>query len=113
MPVPEILLLYRCSPHRIHSRTCYSIAALKGFVERADLDGADLFEANLSRADLAGASLIAANLDGANLSDANMPNANLTGANLSHVDLSGANLDGVIGAGFSRAKNVPPKYLKD
>jgi len=58
MPVPEILLLYRCSPHRIHSRTCYSIAALKGFVERADLDGADL----------AGASLIAANLTGANLS---------------------------------------------
>ncbi|RUA33324.1 MAG: hypothetical protein DSY78_00415 [Chloroflexi bacterium] len=108
MPVPEILLLYRCSPHRIHSRTCYSIAALKGFVERADLDGADLFEANLSRADLS-----ETNLDGANLSDANMPNANLTGANLSHVDLSGANLDGVIGADFSRAKNVPPKYLKD
>lgn len=108
MPVPEILLLYRCSPHRIHSRTCYSIAALKGFVERADLDGADLFEANLNRADLS-----ETNLDGANLSDANMPNANLTGANLSHVDLSGANLDGVIGADFSRAKNVPPKYLKD
>ena len=39
--------------------------------------------------------------------------ADLTGANLSHVDLSGANLDGVIGADFSRAKNVPPKYLKD
>ena len=118
MPVPEILLLYRCSPHRIHSRTCYSIAALKGFVERADLDGADLFEANLSGADLSEANLNRAdlsetNLDGANLSDANMPNANLTGANLSHVDLSGANLDGVIGADFSRAKNVPPKYLKD
>ena len=39
--------------------------------------------------------------------------ADLTGANLSHVDLSGANLDGVIGADFSRAKTVPPKYLKD
>ena len=39
--------------------------------------------------------------------------ADLTGANLSDVDLSGANLDGVIGADFSRAKNVPPKYLKD
>ena len=37
----------------------------------------------------------------------------LNGADLSHVDLSGANLDGVIGADFSRAKNVPPKYLKD
>ena len=39
--------------------------------------------------------------------------ADLTGANLSHVDLSSANLDGVIGADFSRAKNVPPKYLND
>ncbi|MEC9290360.1 MAG: pentapeptide repeat-containing protein [Chloroflexota bacterium] len=39
--------------------------------------------------------------------------ADLAGANLSHVDLSGANLDGVIGADFSRAKTVPPKYLKD
>ena len=77
MPVPEILLLYRCSPHRIHSRTCYSIAALKGFVERADLDGADLFEANLSRADLAGASLIPAQLTGANLSGAELSEANL------------------------------------
>ena len=37
----------------------------------------------------------------------------LTGVNLSHADLSGANLDGVIGADFSRAKNVPPKYLND
>ena len=39
--------------------------------------------------------------------------ADLAGANLSYVDLSGANLDGVIGADFSRAKTVPPKYLKD
>ena len=35
------------------------------------------------------------------------------GCDLSGADLSGANLDGVIGADFSRAKHVPPKYLKD
>ena len=35
------------------------------------------------------------------------------GCDLSGADLTGANLDGVIGADFSRAKNVPPKYLKD
>ena len=54
-----------------------------------------------------------ADLKGADLSDADLTHADLYGANLSHVDLSGANLDGVIGADFSRAKNVPPKYLKD
>ena len=32
---------------------------------------------------------------------------------LNGADLTGANLDGVIGADFSRAKNVPSKYLKD
>ena len=39
--------------------------------------------------------------------------ADLKGADLSDADLTGANLDGVIGADFSRAKNVPSKYLKD
>ena len=52
-------------------------------------------------------------LSGADLKDSNLSDADLTEANLSHADLSGANLDGVIGADFSRAKNVPPKYLKD
>ena len=42
-----------------------------------------------------------------------LPMADLTGANLTDADLTGANLDGVIGADFSRAKNVPSKYLKD
>ena len=50
---------------------------------------------------------------GCDLSGADLTQADLPGPNLAHVDLSGANLDGVIGADFSRAKNVPPKYLKD
>ena len=39
--------------------------------------------------------------------------ADLTGADLTGADLEGANLDGVIGADFSGALNVSPKYLKD
>ena len=56
-----------------------------------------------TRCDLRGADLVLADLTGANLAD-----ADLTGA-----DLEGANLDGVIGADFSGALNVSPKYLKD
>ena len=63
--------------------------------------------------DLNGADLKGADLSDADLTHADLYGANLTGADLSHVDLYGANLDGVIGADFSRAKNVPPKYLKD
>jgi uncharacterized protein YjbI with pentapeptide repeats len=37
----------------------------------------------------------------------------LAGANLSGADLSVADLDGVIGADFTGALNVPAKYLKD
>ena len=39
--------------------------------------------------------------------------ADLTGADLMKAELEGANLDGVIGADFSGALNVSPKYLKD
>ena len=70
---------------------------------RCDLRGADLVLADLTGADLTGANLTGANLTGANLAD-----ADLIGA-----DLEGANLDGVIGADFSGALNVSPKYLKD
>jgi uncharacterized protein YjbI with pentapeptide repeats len=42
-----------------------------------------------------------------------MTGADLTGANLYEADLEGANLDGVIGADFTGALNVPAKYLKD
>ena len=36
-----------------------------------------------------------------------------TRCDLRGADLDGANLDGVIGADFSGALNVSPKYLKD
>jgi len=78
-----------------------------------DCMGCDLSGADLTHADLYGANLSHVDLSGAELYDADLTQADLTGTNLSHVDLSGANLDGVIGADFSRAKNVPPKYLKD
>ncbi|MBE9182423.1 toll/interleukin-1 receptor domain-containing protein [Oculatella sp. LEGE 06141] len=55
---------------------------------RANLSGADLFEANLFRADLSGAKLFEANLFRADLSG-----ANLGRADLSRADLRGANLE--------------------
>ena len=73
----------------------------------ADLDDADLAEAEFDSADLQGASFINANLEkavlrharldkadleGANLQDANLYFANLTGANLQGANLQGANL---------------------
>ena len=61
--------------------------------------------------DLAEADLTAANLRGANLSGADLGHAILTGADLSGANLHEANLDGVIGADFTGAFNVPPEYL--
>ena len=40
-------------------------------------------------------------------------NADLSGANLTEANLTGAKLDGVLGANFTGALNVPEKYLKD
>jgi len=54
--------------------------------------------------DLRRASLVGANLRGADLSGASLWQANLSGA-----DLFGAHLDGVIGADFSGALNVPAR----
>lgn len=54
-----------------------------------DLQGADLFWANLR-----GANLRWANLSGADLRGAELSEADLSGANLSEADLSGANLEG-------------------
>ena len=54
------------------------------------------------------------------MSGANLTRADLTGllggefgADLSRATLSGATLDGVIGADFTGALNVPERYLKD
>jgi len=58
----------------------------------ADLNGANLRQANLWRTDLRGADLRNAYLGGANLINADLNGANLNGANLSGADLSGANL---------------------
>ena len=66
---------------------------------RADLRGANLYEADLYKADLRGANLYEANLRdanlcGANLRDANLRGADLCGANLYEADLREANLRG-------------------
>ena len=86
----------------------------EGGGERADLRGADLYEADLHRADLSGANLYGAdlrwadlygadlrgadlrgaNLHGANIFDADLRGVNLHGANLFDTDLRGANLRG-------------------
>ena len=93
-------------------------------LSRVDLSGAGLYLVNLSGADLSGANLKdaflqeallqEANLSGADLSGAklflaNLSGADLSGANLSGADLFGAHLDGVIGADFSGALNVPAR----
>ena len=72
---------------------------------RADLSGANLYEANLSGAKLYEANLYGANLSGANLSRTDLSGANLSGANLYEANLSGANLSGanLYGANLSRA----------
>jgi hypothetical protein len=61
--------------------------------QRIDLAGANLDSANLADADLAGADLTGANLDSANLTGANLASADLTGANLDSANLASANLD--------------------
>ena len=79
----------------------------------ANLTGAYLWSANLSRADLTGAVLVGASLTEAYLRGANLSGADLTNATLTEANLFGADLDGVIGADFTGALNVPKKYLKD
>ena len=79
----------------------------------ANLKMARLWETDLRRADLRGADLTDAILLGADLTGADLTDANLDKADLTDADLLDANLDGAIGADFSRANNVPNKYLKD
>ena len=69
-------------------------------LSKANLSGADLGKANLSGADLGEADLYGANLSGADLGEADLYGAELGGADLSGADLSGANLGGTLwGAG--------------
>ena len=79
---------------------------------RANLSGADLYEANLSRANLSRADLSGANLSRADLSRANLSGANLYEANLSAANLSIANLyeANLFGADLSAA-NLSIAYL--
>ena len=79
----------------------------------SDLRFADLAGADLSGADLSGADLTGADLTDADLSRAYLGRATLRGADLREADLRYANLDGVIGADFTGALNVPERYLKD
>ena len=62
--------------------------------EKADLRGANLFDADLSYADLRGADLSYAYLRGADLRGANLFDADLSYADLSYADLSYAYLRG-------------------
>ena len=82
--------------------------------ERADLSGANLFEANLSRANLSGANLSRANLSGANLFEANLSGANLFEANLSGANLFEANLfeANLFEANLSRADLSRANYIE-
>jgi len=99
------------------------IDTLKGII---DLDGAFLWEANLSSATLSFANLSKANLSGANLSkafvwEANLHFANLSGANLSKAflngadlsaaNLSGANLKGASLSGANLLSDLPDAEL--
>ena len=67
-----------------HLKVALEIAAKSG----ANLDGANLTDANLYGANLDGANLTRANLDGANLYGANLTRANLTRANLAGANLT-------------------------
>ena len=71
---------------------------------RADLHGANLWDADLRNANLMGANLMSVNLICANLLGANLCRANLRDADLSDANLRGANL---WDADLSGVKNIP------
>jgi uncharacterized protein YjbI with pentapeptide repeats len=92
-------------------------------VERTDLEGialsdadlksanlayTNLRDANLANADLTGADLTGADLTGANLRGANLTGATLQGARLEGTNLLGANLSGV---DLSGASGIDPSRL--
>ncbi|WP_257998862.1 pentapeptide repeat-containing protein [Fischerella thermalis] len=79
--------------------------AVNRLLSTRECPGCDLQGAKLERADLSGVNLSNANLTGADLEKANLSNANLSGANLTNADLEEANLTGanLKGANFQRA----------
>ncbi|EAN9103778.1 TPA: pentapeptide repeat-containing protein [Salmonella enterica subsp. enterica serovar Agona] len=70
------------------------ITSMRESGSRADLRGAELFDANLCGAELFDANLCGANLRGAELFDANLCGADLRGADLRGAELFDANLCG-------------------
>jgi hypothetical protein len=76
----------------------------RAYLQGADLQGADLRDANLQGAYLQGAYLRDANLQGAYLRDANLQRADLQGANLRDANLQGANLQGAYLQGARNAE---------
>ena len=94
-------VLYRCYPSGLTGAIEISPAQSKDEVtlRRADLSGAELWDASLEGADLqevdlSDADLWKASLEGANLREANLHGAFLRGAVLQGADLQGANLEG-------------------
>ena len=82
--------------------------------ERANLRGADLFEADLYWADLREADLRWADLYGANLCRANLRGVNLYGANLRGANLYEANLpEKIIQVGPIGSRNAYTIYWAD
>jgi uncharacterized protein YjbI with pentapeptide repeats len=71
-----------------------SVRFVETNLNAADLRAARLQDADLSRADLEGADLRSAELQGANLSGASLQNAKLSSADLRRANLSGASLQG-------------------
>jgi len=105
-------------------RWLYDHSLMSANLRRANLEGADLTNANLiiadlpsanlAGADLAHATLVGANLAYANLEGADLPSANLAGAVLWAANLEGAYLGdaGLRGADLSLAK-LDGAYLED
>jgi len=75
-------------------------------LEKADLQGWKLIDADLNGVNLGGANLSGADLSGANLSGANLMWANLKGANLENADIGGTNFLGAELAGATSPKGT-------
>ena len=91
-----------------------SMGLIRGVLNNADLDGANLTGANLNRVDFEFASLRGTNLTGANLTYADLGGADLTGArigdaNFRQADLDSAKLISLVGAddtNLDQARNL-------